>query len=362
MTTGISATTPASSISASGGPSGMTDTSGETASDCQPSDCEELDGDPCTWPTCDQGTCVEVAADCSGGMDNECAQGECNPGSGLCEYAGVDANCDAAMCMVGTCEIELDSDGELIQSHCLTNTVSDEPCDDGSACTENDTCLGGECAGDELTCDVAPEAVCLDAMTLQIANLPGACGAVGCEYQMTEVPCAAGCAAGQCAGPDHAVISELLYDTPGIDEDVWIELWLPPGTSLADVSLEFVNGANGAVGATLQLVGALPADGLVLIVHPSASDPVLLAAADMTNAFADLQNGPDNLRLLVGGVVSDAVGWGGFAGATFVGEGDSAQDVSGGQSLSRSSSWEDTDNNAVDFFVDDTPTPGAVNG
>jgi len=161
---------------------------------------------------------------------------------------------------------------------------------------------------------------------------------------------------------DYPVISELLYDDPDADNDVWIELWAPPESSLDGLALEFVNGGSGNVEDTLSLSGTVGADGIVLIVDPSASDPVLTSEADITDAFADLQNGPDSVRIVQGVTVVDAVGFGTFTSDdTFAGEGDPAPDASGTQSIARLASFSDTDDNSADFRLVRTPSPGAPN-
>jgi hypothetical protein len=199
---------------------------------------------------------------------------------------------------------------------CEDSPLSDVPCNDGDPCTTDDTCSAGDCAG------------------------------------MTGI----------CVMPDHPVISEVLYDDPDLDNDVWIELWAPQGTSLTGYTLEFVNGNGGAVGDTLALSGTIPDNGLLLIVDPSATDATLIAKADIMDTFAELQNGPDNVRLVQGMTVIDAVGYGTFgASDVFAGEGTSAPGADPGQSLARLVSYVDSDDNSADFTVRDTPTPGELN-
>jgi len=72
------------------------------------------DGDPCTEnDTCRDGVCSGTAPDCSS-LDDQCHQGQCDPGS-------------------GQCVAQPRADGT--------------PCDDGDDCTMGDTCQQGVCQG-----------------------------------------------------------------------------------------------------------------------------------------------------------------------------------------------------------------------
>ena len=56
----------------------------------------------------------------------------------------------------------------------------------------------------------------------------------------------------------------------------------------------------------------------------------------------------------------DAIGYGDFTGAVFLGEGIQSVDGTEGNSLTRSGNYKDSDtnNNSVDFSEDTTPSPG----
>jgi uncharacterized protein YfaP (DUF2135 family) len=72
---------------------------------------------------------------------------------------------------------------------------------------------------------------------------------------------------------------------------------------------------------------------------------------------ADLQNGPDSLRLMFNGRPVDALAYGAFdEPGNAAGEGDPAPDASN-TSITRAEDGRDTDDNAVDFVVADVPTP-----
>jgi len=203
-------------------------------------DCdEEFADNPCVDPVCDKGVCIgEAFADgetCPGGICLEglceeviCAQGETvcadvagNEGSGLyaCNPLGTayvkDADCDdgdscngVETCAEGAClageGLTCSDDNPCTSDECsaLTGCVFEDisgPCDDGSACTNGDGCIGGSCVGGvPLSCDdddlctvdsCSPETGCVnesipegdpcddgDACTLGEACLGGLCG------------------------------------------------------------------------------------------------------------------------------------------------------------------------------------------
>ena len=66
------------------------------------------------------------------------------------------------------------------------------------------------------------------------------------------------------------VLSEVLYDAVGIDDGrVFVELFGPPGAALSGLTLEGVNGANGAVSPVLLLSGSVPPDGFFVVADRS---------------------------------------------------------------------------------------------
>jgi hypothetical protein len=157
------------------------------------------------------------------------------------------------------------------------------------------------------------------------------------------------------------VISELFYDASGSDAGLaFVELYGSPGESLDGLVLEGVNGGNGAVYTSLGLSGVIPADGVFLVGDNDGSGATAVVGADLVGDV-DYQNGPDSVVLRdVAGLI-DAVGYGSFAATdSFAGEGDAAPDPVAGSSIARINPLLDSDNNAVDFTVLDTPTPGSV--
>lgn len=169
---------------------------------------------------------------------------------------------------------------------------------------------------------------------------------------LTVLPCAA-----------HALplLSEVLYDAAGGDDGLtFVEIVAEPGFVLDGLVLEGVNGADGSVGPSLVLTGVVPVDGLFVVADEASAGGTSVPNADLVAPF-ELQNGPDSVVLRSGSSVLDALGYGAFgAGDVFAGEGSAAPDAPGGSSLARVFADVDTDDNAADFEVLPTPTPGSA--
>jgi hypothetical protein len=163
------------------------------------------------------------------------------------------------------------------------------------------------------------------------------------------------------APPAGAVqISELLYDAVGTDNGtVFVELWGAPGTVLDGWQIEGVNGADGAIAPILALAGQIGSDGFFVVADADAGITQVAEADQLANF--DFQNGPDSIVLRDSlGNVLDALGYGVFGAAEiFAGEGSPAPDGLAGQSLARVFANLDTNDNAADFALLDSPTPGS---
>ncbi|MCB9507902.1 MAG: lamin tail domain-containing protein [Myxococcales bacterium] len=227
----------------------------------------------------------------------------------------------------------------------VTPDVAPDAAPDATPCT--DLCTAGE-----TTCDGDQVVRCVDA------------DRDGCVEPTVFTTCREDqrCRAGACVGATaQVVISEIWYDTPGGDNQCFVELHGPAGLSLSGWSLVGINGSNGAEYATIALTGSIGSDGLFVVADTSASGEVG-AAADQRSADADFQNGPDSVQLVFDGTVVDAIGYGTFGrGDTFAGEGSSATPPSDTASLARDVDYTDTDNNRADFSAHQPPTPGAPN-
>jgi MYXO-CTERM domain-containing protein len=130
----------------------------ESADDCMD------DNNPCTGaPICEDGACLNPPDDNGVCPDDGesctldvCQDGLCqhpNNPDGLCPDDGNE--CTNEMCQAGSCE----------------HIDNNNPCDDMSACTENDACSNGSCDGDELVCE--DQNLC----TIAMCNPE-----IGCEY------------------------------------------------------------------------------------------------------------------------------------------------------------------------------------
>ncbi len=131
------------------------------------------DGDLCT--TCDSttgGPCAGIPVDCSN-LDDECNAGTCNAATGLCEAvpANESGTCDDGdactvndECGSGVCA-GIPTDCTLLDSDCSIGVCNSASgicevsvineggfCDDQSPCTTDDTCNGGTCLGDPVDC------------------------------------------------------------------------------------------------------------------------------------------------------------------------------------------------------------------
>ncbi len=155
------------------------------------------------------------------------------------------------------------------------------------------------------------------------------------------------------------LISEILYDAAGSDDGrSFVELFGRPGTPLDGLTLEGVNGANGVVGPLIRLHGTFPGDGLFVVADQTALGVSFVDHFDLLADF-DFQNGPDSVRLRAGDQILDALGYGEFGpDEFFAGEGAPAPDAPSGSSLARRFADLDSDDNATDFWVRSTPTPG----
>ena len=157
------------------------------------------------------------------------------------------------------------------------------------------------------------------------------------------------------------LISEVFYDAVGSDDgQSFVELYGTPGSDLTGLTIEGINGSNGAVTHSIALSGLIPADGLFVLADTFSGGGTAVPDADLLASF-DFQNGPDSIVLRDGVLVVDSLGYGVFgAGDVFAGEGSSAPDPPAGSSLARVFADLDSDDNAFDFQVLATPTPGSA--
>ncbi len=158
------------------------------------------DGNPCTTnDTCSTGTCVGgTAVVCNDG--NACTDDTCNPASG-CVYTPDDTNgcsdgstcngsetCHSGTCQPGTPVNCSGLNGQCVVGVCVepAGTCQAQPaneggsCNDGIACTGNDRCTAGACAGEPNCptgqhCDQSLNTCVADASTVSLPDDIRAC-------------------------------------------------------------------------------------------------------------------------------------------------------------------------------------------
>lgn len=125
------------------------------------------DGTVCTLDDhCSQGSCVGDGVGCDDG--NQCTEDVCDPVDGCTSVvltggcSDDDACTDVDLCVNGQCvpggplecnddePCTLDSCGPLVG---CVNSIVDGDCEDGNACTSDDSCKAGTCQGELVACD-----------------------------------------------------------------------------------------------------------------------------------------------------------------------------------------------------------------
>ncbi len=153
-------------------------------------------------------------------------------------------------------------------------------------------------------------------------------------------------------------INEVMINDNSTDDSTYVELFGSAGTILNGYQLVGVNGYNGSIYATIELFGAIPTDGFYVIGETAAVTNV-----DQVDSLVDFQNGPDNIQLLQGSTLIDAVGYGTFVSPDtfFAGEGEPSPNQVPNSSLCRFPDGQDSGNNSVDFTLSPILTPGQAN-
>lgn len=165
------------------------------------------------------------------------------------------------------------------------------------------------------------------------------------------------------------VINELVYDLPGDDTngDLFVELRGTPGGDVGGYKISFINGDDGKETEHVTIPAGLsvPGNGLFVIADGITGDlqHTHVANADFLDNF-DPQNGPDSVQLISPeGKLVDAVSYGtpkltiGADGLAML-EGLAAPDAPMSKSISRLPDAEDTNDNSVDFVINEKPSPG----
>lgn len=165
--------------------------------------------------------------------------------------------------------------------------------------------------------------------------------------------------------PERLLISEVDYEQPGNDLADFVEVYNAAATPavLDAVVVEFINGDP------LEVYRSVPLDGVL-----ASGDRLVLGQAAIVNALpagvrgvliADgIQNGaPDAIRLMTPRGPLDGLAYEGNLPGFGEGAGPIASDqgLDANGSLARCPDDADTNDNATDFILVPTPTPGAAN-
>ena len=160
---------------------------------------------------------------------------------------------------------------------------------------------------------------------------------------------------GQSSARSQVKINELYYDHPGSDSGwEFVELF-NAGSEAIDLtgfSLELIDWLSGGVRTLWVCSGGI-------IIHPG--DVILISGGNIPSGpglelSGSIENGPDAVRLVSWDGPADLVGYG----VCIYSEGEPAEDVQAGLSLSRRPDGKDTGSNADDL-VPAAPTPGVRN-
>jgi hypothetical protein len=102
--------------------------------------------------------------------------------------------------------------GTCVLGRCEYAFIEGADCDDGNACTVNDTCTAGACKGTPMVCTTPRAPVCLDASHLQTYDNPGVCNGGRCVYTQETITCGSGGCAGNACQTDPC--ASVTCDTP----------------------------------------------------------------------------------------------------------------------------------------------------
>jgi len=215
------------------------------------------DGNPCTvQDTCHAGSCAGSPMVCDTPPNAVCngsqlatydASGVCQ--GGRCVYTPQSVSCGTGGCSNGACQTDpcgsitcnqppsvcFTSSGTCSQGACSYGYADGATCDDGDACTTNDSCDTGVCRGTPKACLSPPASSCSDANTAKIYTSSGTCSQGNCSYTYNFVTCPNGCTgAGICNGGGW---TKMTSNANADLHSAW-------GTSASDV---WVGGASGTL-------------------------------------------------------------------------------------------------------------------
>lgn len=180
---------------------------------------------------------------------------------------------------------------------------------------------------------------------------------------------AAGTGAASLPRPAFLRLNEVFYDAAGSDTDgdLFVELYGEPEKNVTGYQIVFVRGSDGMIREAETIPSGMQTDaeGFFVLADAVTNQPGIthVLNADWVANF-DPANGPDCVQLLdPDGNLVDALGYGEplvlrAENNRLCYEGSPAPDAPAGSSLTRQTEAEDTNDNAADWEVHETPSPG----
>jgi len=191
---------------------------------------------PCTnTDTCAEGICKGLPVICDQPPANSCKDeatmlafdhtGLCTGGRELCTYAVhevacasgcADGLCAGDPCAGQTCDTApgacFAAPGTCAAGSCSFSFADGDACDDGNACTADETCASGVCTGMPKVCNEPAADTCQDATTLLHHVIPGTCDPANgaCSYEVLPVVCPGVCVDGVCVEAIGLLQADLL--------------------------------------------------------------------------------------------------------------------------------------------------------
>lgn len=236
------------------------------------------DGDGCTkTDACQSGTCQGTNPVVCAALDQCHTIGSCNPATGQCSNPNApdstacsdgSACTDNDTCQSGACTagsaVACDDSNPCTTDSCVPATgckfvANTLPCDDGSLCTEQDTCAGGACLGAALACgdnnrytvdscdpskgcSNKPAEICNgidDDNNGSVDNVT--CGGLACTCEDGVTRCQSGCTV--CPDPDDVAIG---IDDGGTARVMCAPSW-PRWGMLPDAPTSYTQVGDGTV-------------------------------------------------------------------------------------------------------------------
>ena len=171
---------------------------------------------------------------------------------------------------------------------------------------------------------------------------------------------------GSCTTP--LAINEVMVNAFGSDDDnEFVELRGVPGAHLENARVRSTDADGVPTGLDISAVFGIrvPLDGLFVLADDTGGTTAV-ANADAVASLGNLPDGPGALQVIVGAGVNDAVGYGTLNVAVDTVDGFAIVETAStsfaeGSSIARDAVGTDNDDNASDFHLDPSPTPGVEN-